>query len=57
VQCSADGNSAFHATECTVGGFPGVPSSSIASAELLPFPLVIAEASTPPTGVFGAWGT
>ena len=54
VQCSADGNSTFHMNSCTVGGFPGVPSASIASAELSPAPFALAEASSPPSGVFGA---
>jgi hypothetical protein len=54
VQCSADGNSSFHSTECTVGGFPGVPSSAFATATLSGVPFVSTEVTSPPAGAFGA---
>jgi hypothetical protein len=54
VFCSADGNSEFGPTECTQGGFPGVPSSAFASVTLSPSPFVSVEATAPPTAVLGA---
>jgi hypothetical protein len=54
VQCSADGNSSFHSTECTVGGFTGVPSYAFASAGLSPTPFAGVQVSSPPAGAFGA---
>jgi hypothetical protein len=54
VQCFADGNNAFHATECAQGSFPGVPPSAFASATLSPFPSVAVEVIAPPATVLGA---
>jgi hypothetical protein len=54
VQCFADGNNNFHATECTRGGFPGVPASAFASASLAPSPSVSVEVTSPPAAVLGA---
>jgi hypothetical protein len=54
VQCSADGNSSFHSTECTIGGGIGIPSYTFASAALSPIPFVSVQVSSPPTGFFGA---
>lgn len=54
VQCFADGNNSFHSTECTQGGFPGVPPSAFASATLSPFPSVSVEVTAPPATVLGA---
>jgi hypothetical protein len=54
VQCFADGNNNFHATECTQGGFPGVPPFAFASASLSPSPSVSVEVISPPTAVLGA---
>lgn len=54
VQCFADGNNTFHATECSRGGFPGVPPSAFASAMLSPAPSVSVEVTSPPAAVLGA---
>ncbi len=54
VQCFADGNNSFHSTECTQGGFPGVPPSAFSSATLSPFPSVSVEVTSPPASVLGA---
>jgi hypothetical protein len=54
VQCFADGNNTFHATECTRGGFPGVPPSAFASATLSPVASVSVEVTSPPAAVLGA---
>src|SRR5262245_61582633 len=54
VQCSADGNSAFAAVDCNVGGFVGVPSNSTGHVDLSTTPTVAAEATSPANGVFGA---
>lgn len=54
VQCSADGNNSFHGTECTQGGFPGVPASAFATAGLTPLPFVSVEVASPSTAVLGA---
>ena len=54
VQCSADGNSAFDAAGCVVGGIPGVPSFAEASATLTTSPRAVAAAVSPVAGVFGA---
>jgi hypothetical protein len=54
VQCFADGNNSFHATECNQGGFPGVPPSAFASATLSPVPAASVEVTAPPATVLGA---
>ena len=54
VQCFADGNNSFHSTECTQGGFIGVPPSAFASASLSPLPSVSVEVTSPPAAVLGA---
>ncbi len=54
VQCFADGNNSFHATECSQGGFVGVPPSAFASAVLSPLPAVSVEVTSPPAAVLGA---
>lgn len=54
VQCFADGNNSFHSTECTRGGFPGVPPSAFASATMTPAPFVSVEVTSPPAAVLGA---
>lgn len=54
VQCFADGNNAFHATECSTGGFVGVPPSAFSSATLSPIPAVSVEVTSPPAAVLGA---
>lgn len=54
VQCFADGNNSFHATDCTQGGFVGVPPSATASATLSPGPTSLAAVTSPAAAVLGA---
>lgn len=54
VQCFAAGNNSFDSTECSQGGFPGVPPSAMASSTRSPYPSASAEVTVPSISVLGA---